>query len=67
MNIVLDTNILLVAISRRSQFHAIFEAFEKEQYNLCVTTDILLEYEEVFKATTSSSSPLSIYPDIVKI
>lgn len=46
MKIVLDTNVLLVAISRRSRYHAIFQAFELKQFSLLLTTDILLEYEE---------------------
>lgn len=47
MKIVLDTNVLLVSISRRSRHHPIFRAFEEKRYDLLVTTDILLEYEEV--------------------
>lgn len=47
MKVVLDTNVLLVSISRRSAHHAIFRAFEEKQYDLLVTTDILLEYEEI--------------------
>ena len=47
MRIVLDTNVLLVSISRRSPHHPIFQAFEEKQYELLVTTDILLEYEEI--------------------
>ncbi len=46
MKIVLDTNVLLVSISRRSRYHSIFQAFENKQFTLLVTTDILLEYEE---------------------
>lgn len=46
MKVVLDTNVLLVSISRRSRYHPIFEAFENKRYQLLVTTDILLEYEE---------------------
>ena len=46
MRVVLDTNVLLVSISRRSRYHLIFEAFENKRYQLLVTTDILLEYEE---------------------
>ncbi len=49
MNIVLDTNILLVSISPRSKFYPIFRAFEEEQDSLCVTTDILIEYEEILR------------------
>lgn len=47
MKIVLDTNVLLVSFSRKSMFRPIFEAFLNEAFILCVTTDILFEYEEV--------------------
>lgn len=47
MNIVLDTNVLLVAIAKKSDYRPIFDAFLNEAYNLCVTTDILSEYEEI--------------------
>lgn len=47
MKIVLDTNILLVSISKKSEFRPIFDSFLDEQIILCVTTDILIEYEEI--------------------
>ncbi|MEQ8705123.1 MAG: putative toxin-antitoxin system toxin component, PIN family [Phaeodactylibacter sp.] len=47
MKVVLDTNVLLVSISPKSRFRPIFDAFITERYKLCVTTDILAEYEEV--------------------
>ena len=47
MKIVLDTNLLLVSISRRSETHLIFESLLKGAYELCFSTDILLEYEEI--------------------
>lgn len=47
MRIVLDTNVLLVSFSRNSEFRIIFEHFIEEELTLCVTTDILIEYEEV--------------------
>ena len=49
MNVVLDTNVLLVAVSERSPFHWIIEQLEKGQYRLCVTTDILIEYNEILQ------------------
>lgn len=45
--VVLDTNVLLVSISPRSPSHWIIQHFLKADFALCVTTDILLEYEEV--------------------
>jgi len=47
MKVVLGTNALFVSISRRPPHHPIFQAFEEKRYELLVTTDILLEYEEV--------------------
>lgn len=49
MKIVLDTNVLLVSISSKSRYRPIFDAFINEEFQLCVTTDILLEYEEIIK------------------
>lgn len=50
MKIVLDTNVLLVSISTKSDFRPILDAFINEDYELCVTTDILLKYEEIIRA-----------------
>ena len=47
MKVVLDTNVLLVSISRKSPFNWIFQNLIDGAFTLCVTTDILLEYEEV--------------------
>jgi len=47
MRIVLDTNILLVSFSQRSPFRWVFDSFLQEKITLCVTTDILMEYEEI--------------------
>jgi predicted nucleic acid-binding protein len=41
--------VLLVSISSKSKYRPIFDAFLNEDFDLCVTTDILLEYEEIIK------------------
>lgn len=46
MRIVLDTNVLLQAISRRTEHFWIWEAIRNQTITLCVTTDILDEYHE---------------------
>lgn len=46
-NVVLDTNCLLQIISRRSRNYFLWEGFLDGDYNLCYTTDILEEYEEI--------------------
>ncbi|MBU6343121.1 MAG: putative toxin-antitoxin system toxin component, PIN family [Bacteroidetes bacterium] len=47
MKIVIDTNVLSVAIARRSQFYPIWQGLRNGEFELLVTTDILEEYEEV--------------------
>jgi putative PIN family toxin of toxin-antitoxin system len=47
MRIVLDTNVLLVSVSERSKYHLIFKSFIQNKFHLCVSTEILSEYEEV--------------------
>ncbi|MCC5935784.1 MAG: putative toxin-antitoxin system toxin component, PIN family [Lunatimonas sp.] len=49
MKIVLDTNILLVSISRKSAHHWIFKSLVDGHFTLCVTTDILSEYAEIIE------------------
>src|SRR4051794_1747073 len=49
MRMVLDSNILLVAISRRSKYRPIWDAFVEGQYTLIVSDDVTYEYEEIFE------------------
>ena len=47
MNIVLDTNCLLMSLSRRSAYYSVWRDFVEGKYTLCVTNEILAEYEEI--------------------
>ena len=47
MKVVLDTNVLLTCLGRRSPTRAIFDALLSQQLTLVVSTSILLEYEEI--------------------
>jgi putative PIN family toxin of toxin-antitoxin system len=47
MRVVLDTNVLLVSMSDRSKYHLIFKSFIENKFHLCVSADILSEYEEI--------------------
>jgi putative PIN family toxin of toxin-antitoxin system len=51
--IVLDTNALLICYSKRSAFHAAWQAFLDKRYILCVSNEILTEYEEVLTRKVS--------------
>ena len=54
MKIVLDTNVLIVSFSKKSKYYWIWEGLLRGEYILCITTDILLEYEEIITQQTNS-------------
>ena len=45
--IVLDTNCLLMAIPRKSPYHQILLDFLSCKYYLCVSNEVVFEYEEI--------------------
>lgn len=49
MRVVIDTNILLVSISRKSPYNWIFQELFAGAFTLCVSTEILNEYAEVIE------------------
>lgn len=49
MRIVIDTNQLLTCFSACSKTHWLWQAFKNKQFELCVTTEILDEYAEIFE------------------
>lgn len=52
-HIVLDTNCLLQILSRRSVNHFVWQGFVRGDYYLCVSTEILEEYEEIISTKMS--------------
>ena len=53
LRIVLDTNILVAIIGRKSPFRWIFDAIIRGDIVLCISTEILLEYQEILEEKTS--------------
>ena len=51
--IVLDTNCLLQILGARSRYHFLFGKFLSNDYTLCISTEILLEYEEILRQKAS--------------
>lgn len=51
--VVLDTNCLIQILPTKSQYHKIWTNFLTGQYCLCVSNEILLEYEEILSIHTS--------------
>lgn len=73
MKVVLDTNVLLAALPRTSDSHLIFLELIRGSYELCLTSDILSEYEEVFQrkanpqVATLALDVLDILPNLLHI
>ncbi len=59
-HVVLDTNCLLVAISRRNPEYIVWEEFQRGHYTLCVTNEILSEYEEMIAKFTTPEIAQSV-------
>jgi putative PIN family toxin of toxin-antitoxin system len=55
MKIVLDSNVLLVSLPRKSMFRPIFDAICSERITLVVSNEIMIEYEEVLCRYTTKT------------
>lgn len=55
MRIVVDTNVLLVSIPKKSSYRVIFDALLEKRYTLLLTNEILTEYEEIIALKTTPS------------
>lgn len=53
MNIVLDTNCLIMAISARNEYYKVWQDFLDGKFVLCVTNEIIEEYSEVMARNIS--------------
>jgi uncharacterized protein len=71
--VVLDTNIILSILSRRSEYKHILDKLFDNEYEAYITTEILLEYHEkitdFFDATTADifTDALTTLPNVHKI
>ncbi len=57
MTVVIDCNILVSCLSSRSPYHSIYKSLIEGKFKLAVTSEIILEYEEVItqKYNTATS------------
>jgi uncharacterized protein len=71
MRVILDTNSFISRIGKKFPYRKAFDAFLQKKYNLCISTEILLEHEEVFgekrgeEVTTNLLSRIMIADNIV--
>ncbi len=47
MKVVIDTNCMLVALSRKSKYNWLIQALIRKDFILCLSNEILNEYEEI--------------------
>ena len=53
MRIVLDTNCLLASLSRKGAYFNVWKGLQRWEYTLCVSNEILEEYEEILCLSTN--------------
>ena len=51
--VVIDTNCLLQILGAKSKYHFLFESFLQFGYVMCISNDVLLEYEEILRMKAS--------------
>lgn len=52
--VVIDTNCLIQMMSKRSPYRPIWDAFLGQRFILCVSNDILDEYQEIIEQQTTA-------------
>ena len=51
--VVLDTNCLLASLSRKGKYYSVWKGLQEGRYVLCVSTEIILEYQEIIAQKTN--------------
>ena len=64
--VVIDTNCLLRMIPIRSKYRQAWEAFLNGEYVLCVSNEIISDYEEIFSEKVSSQFANNIITAILR-
>jgi uncharacterized protein len=67
MRVVIDTNILLACIGRKSPYNLIFQKIIKKEIFLCVSNSILDEYEEILERRTSHDVAINVIKTLLKL
>src|SRR5690349_4647861 len=73
MKVVIDTNLFWVSISRKSSTHWIFEELLNGKFELCISSEILSEYEEItanrlgLPAASAAMELLDTLSNVIKV
>lgn len=63
--VVLDTNCVVQSISHRSRYRAVWDNFMRGSYLLCVSNEILNEYQEILERVANANVARNIVEAIV--
>ena len=63
--IVLDTNCLIAILSRKGNYFPVWQGLHQGKYILCVSNDILEEYEEILSQKTNTTIASNVIQVIV--
>ncbi|MBR2195281.1 MAG: putative toxin-antitoxin system toxin component, PIN family [Salinivirgaceae bacterium] len=58
--VVLDTNCLIMALSKHSVYYPVWKGIRAGQYVLCVSNDIISEYREIIEQLVSADVAESV-------
>lgn len=64
--IVLDTNCLLVSISKYGKAYPVWRAFLDGRFTLCISTEIVAEYEEIIGRLATPEVAKNVVDAILK-
>lgn len=52
--VVLDSNALIQIMGARSKYNVLWRMFMEQRFVLCISNDVLMEYEEMLKQKSST-------------
>jgi len=65
--IVIDTNCLIAILPSKSPYHKVWTDFLSRQLEICVSNEILLEYEEIISEKTSPAFAEAIIKTLINM
>ena len=63
--IVIDTNCLIAILPSKSPYHKVWTDFLEQQLEICVSNEILMEYEEIITEKTSPAFAEAIIKTLI--
>lgn len=67
LRVVLDTNVLLVSIARKSKYRPIFDALQEGKFQAIISNEILSEYVEIIERKTNAIVAHNIAESIINL